>query len=376
MNISPKHIVALAGCIFIAPFFFFSAMAGRISDRISKSRFIVWVKAAEIIIMALGALGFALGDLRLLLVVLFFMGLQSAFFGPAKYSIIPELVPRDELLKSNALIESGTFLAILLGTIVGGLVAASPTLHAVLGPMVIVVAVLGLMASFQIQRTEQCRGGSRTVLGTFALLRLLYMQRPLFFIALGISWFWFFGAVCLSVLPVYAADVLHVNAHVMTLFLALFCIGIGIGSWLCARLNQTYSKERLISLGAWGMSFCSLILYGLGAPLNMELRDLATFIADYHGASISCILMMMAMACGVYSVPLYTLLQERSERVVRSQAIAANNVLNALMMVIASGCLMAAYGLGFTVPQIFGVLAILNMFAWALFTRCDRCPDI
>jgi 1-acyl-sn-glycerol-3-phosphate acyltransferase len=368
---SEKLVVACAG-IFIMPFFLFSATAGQLADRFSKAIMIRWIKGAEIVIMALAGVGFALSSLPLLMVVLFLMGLQSAFFGPSKYSILPELLDDKELVGGNALVETGTFLAILLGTITGGwFVSKGDAWISWLGAVVVTIAVSGLVASFLIPRTRAANPdlavSVNPVAPTVRILRVTTSNRVVFLSILGISWFWFIGASFLSLLPNFSKDVLRGGEPVVTLFLAVFCIGIAVGSLLCERLSNRRLELGLVPLGSIGISLFALDLALASGPFAAALADRGAlmgiweFLGAQGGVRICCDLLLIAIFSGFYTVPLYTLVQQRSDAEVRSRVIAGNNIINAMFIVVSSLTLVYFLGAGLTIPLIFAVMAVMNL---------------
>ena len=360
-----EALVVLSAGLFILPFFLFSATAGQLADKLSKARLMRWTKAAEVGVMSLAAVGFVTGHLVLLLGVLFLMGLQSTFFGPAKYAVLPELLEERELVGGNALVEMGTFVAIAGGVLVA-MDGAGPT---ILAASVVLVAVLGWLASLKIPRTpsgapdlEVAWDPVRPTLETF---RATQKNRPVFLSILGVSWFWFLGASLLTVLPSYGKELLHGEALVVTFLLALFCVGIALGSMLCERMSKERLELGLVPFGSIGMTLFALDLFLVGTPQAglphpealytlgeaRQRPGMARIIVDFVG---------IAVFSGFYTVPLYTMIQQRSDPEVRSRVIAGNNILNALFMVASAGMLMGLHALGATLPQIFGVLAVLN----------------
>jgi 1-acyl-sn-glycerol-3-phosphate acyltransferase len=375
-SISSEQMVALCGGIFILPFLVFSATAGQLADKLSKSRIVIWVKIWEIAVMLVGAYGFITDNVMLLLTTLFFMGLHSAFFGPVKYSILPQLLTREELVSGNAYVEMGTFLAILLGTILGGLLIA----HAALGgwlvsAAVLTVAIVGFYSSLRIQSLAAAAPSLPIQINpiplTWDMIRRIHANRSVFLSILGISWFWFFGAGMLSVLPTYCKQLLRGDEALITLFLALFSVGIGIGSVLCGRLSARKLELGLVPLGSIGISWFCLDLFLVGRPGNLAPGDGATaitimnFLTTAGGLRIAVDLLFLAICGGFFIVPLYTLVQQRSEDEERSRVIAANNILNALFMVGAALMLVVLFRLKFSIPQILLVLGILNFIVAA-----------
>ncbi len=367
-GLTPAQMISLCSGLFIAPFFVLSATAGQLADRYEKTLIVRAVKLAELIILALAAFGFVSGSLWPMLAALLLMGVHSAFLGPVKYSILPQLLSNDELVEGNALVEMGTFLAILGGTIGGGVLvlmeAGGPKMVAI---TILAVATLGLVMSFRMTRLPSGDAGVRIhhnpFTPTFEILRLVRRVRAVFLSVLGISWFWFFGAVLLSLLPVYARHTLHAHEQVVTLFLGVFCVGIALGSLLTERISGKYLELGLVPFGSIGMTLCTLDLYFVGAPsvLPTAPLDVAGFLASEHAYRILFDLFGMAMFGGFFTVPLYTLIQQRSEPSERSRVVAGNNILNALFMVIGAAMLALLDALHFSVPQVFLVLAACSL---------------
>jgi 1-acyl-sn-glycerol-3-phosphate acyltransferase len=371
LGLAPGTLVALSAGIFILPFFAFSATAGQLADRFPKYRLVRAVKIAEVGIMAIAAAGFRSEELWLLLAALFLMGVHSSVFGPVKYSILPELLTADELVGGNALVETGTFLAILLGTIGGGAaVAFGATGLTVLGVALLAVAVAGVVAAFLVPPAPASNPGLRIdanpVRPTLESYRLTRKTRSVFLSVLGASWFWFFGSIILSLLPTYCRDVLHAGENVVTLFLALFCVGIGVGSLLCERLSGRKVELGLVPLGSLGMTIFAADLFLTGVPATSTaaasgaLLDVRQFLGSWAGVRIAADLALLALFCGFYIVPLSTFIQERTEAAERSRIIAGQNILSAAFMVLASLVLAGLLAVHLSVPRIFLVLTVLN----------------
>ena len=372
-GIGSDQLVAMSGGILILPFVLFSATAGQLADRFRKSTLVRWVKLGEIGIMLIAAAGFLTGQIGLLFVVLFLLGCQSSLFGPVKYSILPQLVHDDELVGGNALIETGTFLAILLGTIAGGLIiaegAGGRTLIAV---GVLVIAAAGFASSFLVPPTVAENPSLRIAANPLQPLRETYAitrrQRAVFLSVLGVSWFWLFGAAILALLPLFTRDVLHADEHVITFFLALFCAGIALGALLCERLSERKLELGLVPLGSIGMSVFAFDLYLAGVPSagmasSGQLLSFGEFLRLPGSWRIVADLTLLATFSGLFIVPLNTLIQQRAAAAERSRVVAGGNIMSALFMVGASGLLLALFALGISVPQSFAILAVLNAAA-------------
>lgn len=365
----------LAAALFILPFFLLSANAGQWAEKYEKSRAIRWIKLLEIVVMVLAAIGFWLQSLPFLLGVLFLMGAQSALFGPIKYSILPQHLHPDELIGGNALVEAGTFLTILVGTLVGGILMNSFARGEVwVSAAVIVVAILGYLASRGIPTAPAAAPDLKLnwnpLSATIASMGFVRGNRTVMNSVLGISWFWFFGAMFVAQLPNYTKTYLGGNGEVATLVLTLFSLGIGIGSLACERLSGRKVEIGLVPLGAFGLTFFGVDLY-FARPFEASIKDLSAlaFMASPGSLRIAWDLFMIGLAGGLYIVPLFALVQVRSDKSQISRIIAANNILNALFMVAAALLAIGLFKLGFNIPQILLVTAILNaVVALYIFT--------
>ena len=369
LGVSSATIVVACAGIFIFPFFLFSATAGQLADHYPKWILMRWVKVWEIGVMVLAGVGFATDNLALLLTVLFLMGMQSTFFGPAKYAILPELLDDETLVGGNALVAMATFLAILLGTITGGLVIAGGDVWVSrLGLMVVAVATAGFVTSLFIKKMPAANPELpirlNPVKPTYEILKLTRSVRPVFVSVLAISWFWFLGASFLSLLPNFSKDVLGGGETVVTLGLATFCVGIGSGSMLCERLSRHHLEIGLVPLGSIGISAFAIDLAFSGwrftPPDGGTLLTVAEYLRQPGGVHVLFDLFMIAVFSGFYTVPLMTFIQQRSAGAVRSRVIAGNNILNALLMVISSVVLMGLLAAEVSIPAIFLILALLN----------------
>jgi 1-acyl-sn-glycerol-3-phosphate acyltransferase len=366
-GVTPAAMISLCSLVLIAPFFVFSASAGQLADRYEKTLVIRAVKIAEVGIMGLATLGFLSGSLGVMLLALLLMGVHSAVLGPVKYSILPELLENDRLVEGNALVETGTFLAILAGTIGGGiLVLISPVY---VTATLLGVALIGLVTSWSIPRLLPSNPtlyvAKNPFTPTLQTLGIVTRTRAVFLSVLGISWFWFLGVVMLSLMPVYARETLHAHEHVVTLFMCVFCVGIALGSLLTERVSGKNLELGLVPLGSIGMTLFLFDLFWIGSPAAKppQLLDVDGFLALPHAYRILGDLFGIAVFGGFFTVPLYTLIQERAEPSERARVVAGNNILNALFMVIGSALLAGLFASGFDVHGVFAVLAALSIAA-------------
>ncbi len=358
----------IGSVLFILPFFIFSAMAGEVADKFEKAWLIRRIKLLEIVIMLVAAVGFYFNSVWGLFFVLFMMGTQSAFFGPVKYSIIPQHLHKDQLVGGNALVESGTFIAILLGTIGAGVLSKqenAPTLFAV---VVVVLAILGWLASRTIPiapaPSPEIRIRFNPFTETWKTMRFARQNKAVYLAVLGISWFWFLGASYLTQLYNYSKQVLYGDQTVVTALLATFSIGIAVGSLLCEKLSGKKVELGLVPLGSIGLSLFGLDLYFHVQP-QPQLGDLLTvgaFMAEPWSYRVILDFLMIGIFGGFYIVPLYAMVQERSDEKSRSRVIAAVNIMNALFMVVSGGVAVLCLSvLKLSIPEFFLILAVLNV---------------
>ncbi len=367
-----KIFTQVAAGLFILPFFLFSGISGQLSDKLDKAKIAVWVKAAEIVIMCLGAIGFFTQNLYLLLAMLFMMGVHSTVFGPLKYGILPQVLKPNELTGGNGLVEMATFLAILTGTIAGTtliLQQSSETPH--LGAILIAVVSIGLaMIGWLIARAIPAVTAPDAALkidwnpitSTWHNLQDLRGNRTVLLSCLGISWFWFFGTIYFTQLASYAKETLGGQEGAYNVLLAVFSIGSAIGAILCEVLSKKRLEIGLVPFGAFGMTIFSVGLY-FSCPEALGSKDLSVqqFLAQPQVWKVMTWMLLMAISSGLFIVPLFALVQSRSSAAKRSRIIAANNILNAAFMVTASLLTVLLLKLNFNIPQILLITAILNL---------------
>lgn len=362
----PAMAGLVIGALFILPFLLFSATSGQLADKYDKRTLIIFVKRLEMLIMALAAWGFFTANIPILLGCTFLMGVHSTLFGPVKFAYLPHHLNERELMGGNGMVEMGTFVAILLGNVAGGLIIAVPEIGAHhVGFSCIGVAVLGRAVSHYIPPSPATDPGLRINWNPFTEtvrnLKLAHGNLVVFRSLLGISWMWFFGAVFLSQFPSFAKEVLNGNEQVASLLLVVFSIGIGTGSLLCEVVSRRHVEIGLVPLGAIGMSVFAIDLYFASRGLPpAPVMSLASFVAQPAHWRVMADLALLSLFAGLYSVPMYALIQLRAQVTHRARIIAANNILNALFMIASSVIAGILLGSGMTIPQIFLLVGLAN----------------
>lgn len=365
-TIAPALLANLAAGIFILPFFLFSATAGQLADKYDKARLTRLVKVLEVAIMLVALAGFVLHSLAVLLGALFLLGCHSTLFGPVKYALLPQHLHEDELVGGNALVEAGTFVAILLGTLAGGMLAAAEHGELWIASAGLVVALTGYLTSRGVPPAPAPEPGLKVnpnpLTETWRNIGFARENQPVYLAILGISWFWLYGALFLAQFPAYAKGVIGGGEGTVTLLLATFTVGIGLGSLLCEKLSGGQIEIGLVPFGSIGLTIFGLDLAfaspaGLpaGAPLAV-----AEVLAQPGVVRVLLALLMLGVFGGFFIVPLYAMMQSRSAAAHRARVIAANNIMNALFMVsgaLAAGGLLSA---GLSIPALFGVAAVMN----------------
>lgn len=363
-----SQLANIAGALFILPFFLFSAIAGQLADKFEKSMLMRRIKLLEIGLMTIAAFAFVTENYALLLFVLFLMGCQSTLFGPVKYAYLPQQLITEELIGGNALVETGTYVAIILGLIIGGLaVTVEPYNQSLLAACLITFAVAGYFASRQVPSTRavdpELKIDWNLWTETWRIVGFAREERSVFLAILGISWFWFFGSAMTLQLPAYTIDILNGDAaSITTALLVAFAIGVGIGSLLCERMSGRRIELGLVPFGSIGLSLFSVDLYFAQPAMHADsIASAAEFFARPGSWRVLFDLCMLGTFGGFYSVPLYALIQKRSKRQHLSRIIAANNIINAIFMVTASLLAIVLLNLGLSIPEFFLVLAALNV---------------
>jgi 1-acyl-sn-glycerol-3-phosphate acyltransferase len=365
-SLDPNLLTNVAAGVFILPFLLFSASAGQIADKFEKSAIIRVIKAVEIGIMVIAAAGLLLQSLPLLFSALFLLGLHSTFFGPVKYAILPQALTTAELIGGNGLVEMGTFVAILAGTLVAGVLVALDDGIGWVGALILIIGILGFLASLAIPKAPAAAASLafdwNPFRETWSNLKFARQNRSVFLSLLGISWFWFYGAMFLSQFPNYSKVVLGGNEHVVTLLLALFSVGVAAGSLLCERLSGHKVEIGLVPFGSLGLSvFAVDLFFATPGSVSHIAFGAGQFLMQSGAWRIALDLFLIGMFGGFYIVPLYALIQTRCPPSHRSRVIAANNILNALFMVVAAGLAVMALKAGMTIPQLLLLTGALNV---------------
>jgi len=365
-GLNSDQLINLSAGLFILPFFLFSAMVGQFADKYERSRQIRFIKLLEVLIMLLAALGFWLQSMSVLLAVLFLLGLQSTLFSPIKYSLLPQVLEVEELVAGNGLVEAGTFVAILLGTALGAYFIAIPETgtHIITG-MCLGVAAIGYVSSRYIPTLPACESGLiinwNPLSESWRILRNLASQRTLLNSVLGLSWFWFFGAIVLVQIPSYTINVLGGAAEITAGLLLTFIIGISTGSLLCHKLSGDDIEIGLVPLGSIGMTLFAVDLYFASPAMPLgEGVLLGQFLSTPAVWRILFDMVMLGIFGGFFTVPLFAVIQHRSPPNRRARIMAANSILNAAFMVLASLMAIWLLGVGYSIPDLFLLTGIFN----------------
>ncbi len=369
--IDKDFLVNFCAIVFILPFFLFSALGGQLGEKYEKSMLIRRIKLAEVLTMIIGAIGLFLNSFALMLVVLFAMGTQSALFGPVKYSILPQQLKEDELIGGNALVEMGTFLAILAGIVLSGILMTGDGPYALyISIAILMVALIGYFASRKIPFSPAALSDLKISFNIFSqtwkTMRLGFNQAPAVSRSiLGNSWFWFLGTIYITQIPNYAEKILNGDPSAYTLVLIVFSVSIAIGSALCEKLSDHKVEIGLVPFGSIGLTLFSILLWLHSSTLPMTNNSLNTWldVLSYPRAWLILFdVFGIGLFGGFYIVPLYAIMQTRSAVEERARVIAANNILNALFMVLASVLAILLLSIaGLSIPQLFLVVGLMNL---------------
>lgn len=384
--------------LFILPFFLFSATAGQLADKYEKSQIIRFVKVFEISIMLFASAGFFLHNVWLLGAALFMMGMHSTIFGPVKYAYLPQHLNEKELVGGNGMIEMGTFVAILLGQVLGAWVAMQSQHEIITSLVILLIAVMGYATSRGVPNSPAAAPTLKInwnpITETFRSIKFIWGHQTIWLAIIAISWFWFYGATLLAQFPNFAKNVLHGDESIFILLLAIFSIGIGIGSLMCEKLSKGKVELGLVVFGAIGLTLFGIDLYcsstSLYQTINLksDVFNFQSFVAYDHAYNTNLYsfshatitrwrllidIVLIGLFAGFYIVPLYALIQTRAEKSHQSRVIAANNIVNALFMVVSAGFSMWVFSQGYSIPQLFLATALLNVLVTIYL--CFRQPE-
>lgn len=372
IGIEAATLLSIASACFILPFFLCSGLAGEVADRLPKYQWVRVLKVTEFVLILFASVALVFQHSWSLMAILFLLGVQAAFFGPVKYSILPELLKKEELLQGNAMIEAGTFIAILLGTLVGGLLILQPNGAVIVAAALVSASAIGLWAAYRVPVTTVCELSMRLnyniFTSTWRMVRHAFENHGLIFPILGISWFWAIGATYLTQMPVFTKEIIGADEKVVTLFNGVFTVGIALGSFFCplavkflgARAKHL-SAIALTGVFAFGVDVC-FIGHHASPPTPNELLGLMDYLtASEHHVRLAVDLFFLAFSGGVFIVPLYTQLQTASAEHERARTIASNNVMNAFFIATASILAAVLFGLAFNVLQVLFIFALLNL---------------
>lgn len=386
MGLDAAKLIAVASAFFILPFFLFSGVAGELADALPKHRLVRFLKLFECVLMLLAAAALLTHQSWLLLGILFLVGAQAAFFGPTKYAILPQLLQAEELLLANGIVEGSTFVSILLGTLIGGLVILQPGgLWIVAGTMV-GLGLVGTWAAYRVPPTPAISTDSKVHWNVFSstwrMVRHACDNPAILAPIMGISWFWAIGMTYLTQLPVFTKDVLGANETVVTLFNGVFTVGVALGSFLCPLIVEKFKPRFLSAWALGGVSLFGLDVCWVGsqvmAPRPEEMLGLMAYLnASFDHWRIAIDLFFMAFCGGLFIVPLYTQLQTRAQAAERARTIASNNVMNALFIAAASLLAGVLFQVGLGVVQVLLFASLLNVvIIWVLIVHARRGAQI
>ena len=377
-DLNAPVLITVVGGLFILPFFLFSSLAGQISDKYEKSRLIRIIKLVEIILMTLTAAAFHYVQLWWLIALLFLMGAQSTFFGPLKYSVLPQLLREDELVAGNGLVNAGTNVAILTGTLCGGLFIMSPLGRYYISAGIVGVAAAGYLASRFIPvlpaSSPELKIDRNLFRSTWQLITYPVPNRPVFMSIIGISWFWFLGSVFLAQFPSFAKDIVGGDEQVSTLFLVVFTVGIGFGATFCnkllgGRVSGKYVPGSLIAISVF---IVMLYLVSPSQAAGGALSGVGAFLSSGRSWLIILSMFLIAASGGLYSIPMYAMMQNLTPETHMARTIASLNIIDSLGMVIAAALMSAMIAAGMSINGVFLSMAFINLLMLPLTLKIAR----
>ena len=380
-SIDSATLVTVLPGLFILPFFLFSASAGQIADKLEKSKLIRAIKLFEIAIMLLASIGLLLNNIIFLAIALLLMGIQSSIFGPVKYAYLPQHLNQQELIGGNGMLEMGTFVAILIGQILGAWLATQSTSDIITSLSITTLASMGYWVSRGIPTSPagapNLKINWNPITETFYNLKFIWKHQSLWLAVIGISWF--VGATLLAQFPNFAKITLHGNESVFILMLSVFSLGIGVGSLLCEKLSKHKVELGLVLFGGIGLTLFSADLYATSTRINASLastlpiRSYIYFFNAFSHYHLLADILLIGVFGGFYIVPLYAYIQSNAEKSHQSRVIAGNNIMNALFMVVSAALSLWIFSLGFDIPQLFLITAMFS--ALVMMYLCIRQPE-
>jgi MFS family permease len=362
-----RILVATTGAIFILPFFLFSSLAGEVADKYEKSKLIKHIKSMEILIVAIACLGFLITNYYLLLFALFLMGTQSTLFGPLKYALLPQLLEKKELTSANAMLQAGTYFAIMTGTILGGiLVGLNGSASKIIIIHILCLAIAGRICAhfipFAAASDNTIKIRKNLPKATVSIVKEAISDRLNLILIFLISGFWFTSSAFVAAVPTYGKLLLGADANVITILNVAFVMGIGLGAFLCTMLTRDQIRPYLIFLGATGVGLTSFTILAQGTPpISSNLLQFDTFLSSRFAIIFFTQLVLIGAFGALYVIPLYACLQINLRATHRARTIAALNVCNAFFMVLSALFAIVIYRQGANEPQLFGAIGLLNL---------------
>lgn len=367
LPLPPYLLVMIANVVFVAPFIFFASLSGQLADKYERSTLVKIIKIFEIIIVLVAAYGFYHTNIGILFTCITLMGIHSTFFGPIKYSVLPDHLKKEELLSGNGFVEAGTFLSILLGTMIGGFYNFSG--YIIIG-FAIIVSIIGFAASWFIPKSKNFNPTIRINLNliqeTLSIVKYASSKNQVYLAILGISWFWFIGAAILAQIPSLTKETLGADEGVANLFLATFSIGVGVGSFLCNKFFNNQITSKYVFIAAIGISIFGIDLFFASriAAISYQpehLKSVSDFLSKLHYLRILIDLFLLSAVSGLYVVPLFAVMQYFTSPAYRSRVIAANNLINSIFMSSSTGVLSLLFYMDFSIPSVILMVSMLNM---------------
>ena len=377
-NMNPGVLVALATGVFILPFILFSPLAGTLSDKYDKATMVKWVKFAEVIIAILGVIVLFIGDLYLAFGVLLLLGTQSAFFAPCKFAILPDHLKKDELIGGNAMVTTGTYLAILAGTIIGAILAPLEHGKIIGGAVVLSMAAAGLVAALKVPPAPSKDPTIKISYNIFAkavhvVNYALKQDRGVIISILGVAYFYFVAATFHAQFPNFTKQSLGADNIVLTMFMIAFSVGVAIGGLLNHRFLKAKAHGGLVPIACLFMAFFGIDIYfaakAYPAPTNGELHTLQTFASNIHGVRLLIDTFLQAIACGLFVVPLRAIVQDRTNKAVRARVISSSNMMDALFILLSAVVSTLILAQGVSIEELYLIVSVSTLLVGLFLFR-------